>query len=250
MPIVRRSEQVLADRYPGIKRYAMTGASTGSKMLHVGDLTYAPGAVVPYHLHPHVEETQYMIEGELECWSDGLRFTVRAGDCVLTPPGVKHGFVNRTDRPARQITMFPMINPVTNDLMGQGSEPQLKDGVPEKNVHFRAKAKVYEFRPGITRYDLAGDFSGARSTYFSELVFDPGAVAPNHFHPAHEESMFCLRGSLNAVYARENDIPLKAGDIFMCEMGVRHGIFNGSKEKATLLAMHPVLNPPPRVDVP
>ncbi len=250
MPIVRRGDQKLMDRYPGIKRYYMTGADTGSRMLHVGDLTYAPGAVVPYHIHPHVEETQYMVEGELECWFDGKRFTARAGDCIISPAGAPHGFVNRSGRPARQVTVFPMVNPVTNELMDQKSEPKLTNGVPEKHVHVRAKAMPYEFRPGIMRYDMVGDFAGAKSTYVGELVFDPGAVAPNHYHPAHEESMFCLKGSLNAVYAKENDIPLKAGDMFMCEMGVRHGIFNGSKERAHLLAIHPVLNPPPRVDVP
>ena len=250
MAIVRRSDQVQSDRYPGIRRYAMTGASTGSTMLHVGDLTYAPGASVPYHLHPHAEETQYMVEGELECWFDGKRFTVRAGDAVLSPAGVPHGFVNRSGKPARQITIFPMINPVTNDLMDQKLEPKLVDGVPGKHVSFRSQMKPFEFRPGIARYDMAGDFSGAKSTYLSELTFDPGAVAPNHFHPAHEESMFCLRGSLNAVYGPQNDLPLHAGDMFMCEKAVRHGIFNGSRERATLLAIHPVLNPPPRVDVP
>ncbi len=250
MSIVRRSDQALSDRYPGIRRYAMTGASTGSTMLHVGDLTYAPGAVVPYHMHPHAEETQFMVEGELECWFDGKRFTARAGDAILSPVGIPHGFVNRSGKPARQITVFPMINPVTNEVLDQKTEPKLVDGVPEKFVALRSQMKPYEFRPGIMRYDMVGDFRGAKSTYVGELVFDPGAIAPNHFHPAHEESMFCLRGSLNAVYGPQNDIPLQAGDMFMCEKAVRHGIFNGSGGKASLLAIHPVLNPPPRVDVP
>lgn len=250
MSVVRRSDQQVTDRYPGIKRRYMTGASTGATMLHVGDLEYAPGSVVPYHLHPHVEEVQFMVEGELECWFDGKRFTARAGDCIVSPAGVPHGFVNRSSRTARQITMFPQINPVTTDLMEQKSEPKLTDGVPEKHVHIRARAKPYEFMPGVTRYDMVGDFSGAKSSFFAELIFSPGAVATNHFHPAHEESMFCLRGSLNAVYGKENDVPLVAGDMFLCEKGVRHGIFNGSKETAHLLAIHPVLNPPPRVDVP
>ncbi len=250
MSIVRRSDQVIADRYPGIRRRALAGASTGATMLHVGDLTYAPGATVPYHVHPHVEETQFIVEGELECWFDGMRFTARAGDCILSPAGVPHGFANRSGSPCRQITVFPMINPVTTDLLAQGTEPKLTDGVPEKYVAIRSQMKAYEFRPGITRYDMVGDYRGAKSTYFGELVFEPGAVAPNHYHPAHEEDMFCLRGSLNAVYGPQNDIPLQAGDSFLCEKAVRHGIFNGSKQTASLLAIHPVLNPPPRVDVP
>jgi quercetin dioxygenase-like cupin family protein len=51
------------------------------------------------------------------------------------------------------------------------------------------------------------------------------------------------------VYADDNNVPLAAGDCFTCEVGVRHGIYNASAEPARLLAIHPVLNPPPRVDV-
>ena len=61
--------------------------------------------------------------------------------------------------------------------------------------------------------------------------------------------MFCLEGDLVAVYAGEDSVPLAAGDCFTCEVGVRHGIYNASKKPAKLLAIHPVLNPPPRVDV-
>ena len=250
MPIIKRADQVVGDRYPGIRRHALTGASTGSTMLHVGDLTYAPGSVVPYHIHPAAEETQYMIEGELECWYDGMRFVIREGDCVLSPAGVPHGFVNRSKKPARQLTVFPMINPVTNHVLDQKAEPKLVDGIPEKFVAFRSKMQAYEFRPGIMRYDMVGDFRGAKSTYFGELIFSPGAVAPNHYHPAHEESMFILKGALNAVYGKQDNIPLQASDMFMCEKAVRHGVFNGSGDTAHLLAIHPVLNPPPRIDVP
>ena len=42
---------------------------------------------------------------------------------------------------------------------------------------------------------------------------------------------------------------MASGDIFACEPTVRHGIYNASDKTAKLLAMHPVLNPPPRVDV-
>ena len=43
--------------------------------------------------------------------------------------------------------------------------------------------------------------------------------------------------------------PLAAGDVFLCEPTIRHGIYNTSDAEATLLAIHPVLNPPPRIEV-
>jgi quercetin dioxygenase-like cupin family protein len=108
--------------------------------------------------------------------------------------------------------------------------------------------KPFEFAPGIMRYDMVGDFSGATSSYFSELNFNPGSDAPNHYHPAHEESMYCLEGKLNAVYFEENNIQLNAGDMFTAEVKARHGCNNPFESKGTLLAIHCVLNPPPRVE--
>ena len=123
------------------------------------------------------------------------------------------------------------------------------DGDPGPTVFVRGNVEPYEFFPGINRYDMVGDFLGASSTYLSELTFEPGSVAPNHYHPSHEESMFCLEGDLVAVYDDDNSVALAAGDCFTCEVGVRHGIYNASSAPATLLAIHPILNPPPRVDV-
>ena len=37
--------------------------------------------------------------------------------------------------------------------------------------------------------------------------------------------------------------------MFTCEVAVRHGFYNGHKTTGRLLAIHSVLNPPPRIDV-
>ena len=74
------------DRYPGCPRFAIAGADFGHASLHVGDLYYQPGHGVPHHYHTGgAEETQIMLEGELECWVDGKRVVVypgRYGDCA------------------------------------------------------------------------------------------------------------------------------------------------------------------------
>lgn len=186
-----------------------------------------------------------MIEGEIEFRLGSHRFRASSGDCVLANRGIGHGLANVGSTTARLITMYPSPAPERAEI----PEVEFTDSPPANGAFFRGTVKSFEFAPGISRYDMVGDFLGSESTYFSELTFAPGSVAPNHFHPAHEEAMFCLRGNLNAVYAEDDNIPIAAGDIFACEPTVRHGIYNASSEPATLLAMHPVLNPPPRVDV-
>ena len=214
-------------------------------MATVGDLTVQPGVRSAYHLHPNTEESIFVVEGEMEFRIGASRFRATSGDCILAPQGIGHGLENVGTSPARSITIYPSAAPERQAL----DDVDYADGDPGPTVFVRSKSKSYEFMAGVSRYDMVGDFLGASSTYLSELTFAPGSIAPNHYHPSHEESMFCLRGELVAVYANDNRVPLAAGDCFTCEIGVRHGIYNMSNAPATLLAIHPILNPPPRVDV-
>ena len=223
----------------------LAGAPTGATMATGGDLTVVPGRRSVYHLHPNTEESIFIVKGEMEFRVGSSRFRASSGDCVLAPQGVGHGLENVGDYPARLITIYPNANPLREAL----DDVAYTDGDPGPTVFVRGNVEPYEFFPGINRYDMVGDFLGASSTYLSELTFEPGSVAPNHYHPSHEESMFCLEGDLVAVYDDDNSVALAAGDCFTCEVGVRHGIYNASSAPATLLAIHPILNPPPRVDV-
>ena len=223
----------------------LAGAPPGATMATVGDLTVVPGRRSVYHLHPNTEESIFIVKGEMEFRVGNSRFRASSGDCVLAPQGVGHGLENVGDYPARLITIYPNANPQREAL----DDVAYTDGDPGPTVFVRGNVEPYEFFPGINRYDMVGDFLGASSTYLSELTFEPGSVAPNHYHPSHEESMFCLEGDLVAVYDDDNSVALAAGDCFTCEVGVRHGIFIASSAPATLLAIHPILNPPPRVDV-
>ncbi|MCH8116041.1 MAG: cupin domain-containing protein [Chloroflexi bacterium] len=245
MTIIRRSDQEESTPFEGGKMLLLAGAPTGASMATVGDLTVEPGTKTVYHFHPNTEESIFVVAGELEFRIGTTRFRASSGDCVLAQQGVGHGLENVGDYPARVITIYPTAQPQREAL----GEVEYTDGDPGPTVTVRGDVEPYEFFAGITRYDMVGDFLGASSTYLSELTFEAGSVAPNHYHPSHEESMFCLEGDLVAVYADDNNVPLSAGDCFTCEVGVRHGIYNASSAPAKLLAIHPVLNPPPRVDV-
>lgn len=245
MPVIRRSEQKISSPFEGASALAMAGEATGSEFVTVGELTVEPGRKSAYHIHPNTEESIFVIEGEIEFRLGDKKFRATAGDCALANRGIGHGLENVGDTAARLITMYPSPAPERQEI----PEVDFKEEVPEKGAFIRGNVESFEFAPGITRFDMVGDFLGSESTYFSELIFAHGSVAPNHYHPAHEEAMFCLEGNLSAVYADDDDIPMSAGDIFCCEPGIRHGIYNKSGAPARLLAMHPVLNPPPRVVV-
>ena len=245
MTILRKKQQVTEDRYPGVKRTVLTGSETGASMLSVGDIVMEPDSSIPYHVHPNTEESMYLVEGDLIMKLDGCEFNITSGDCVLATKGTGHGIDNVSGKSARIITVFPDISPEMRPF----DFSDFKKELPKNNVSIRSTVKRFEFAPGISRIDMVGGFLGAESTYFSELVFEPNAISPNHYHPHHEESMFCLKGRLNAVYGEDDNIPLEAGDMFTCEIGVRHTVNNHGNHQGTLLAIHPVLNPPPKVMV-
>jgi len=236
--IIRRSEQPLADRYPGVPRYALANDELGQKSLHVGDLTFLPESSVPYHIHnPGAEETQFMLDGELECWIDGKRAIVRGGDTVTAPSGIPHSFINRTDAPARMVTAFPMTPPDTTHV----DEPELED-ITDHPAIIRAGTRSHSL-PGvdsIVRHELSGDFSGAESTYTYMLEFQPGASIPEREYD-HELAVFVFAGQLSGTFGGDADTSVNTDDVAVFAPGDPVAVSNDGHEIAHAVFVHPVL---------
>ena len=60
----------------------------------------------PVHLHLHQDEWFYVVEGEVLFQVAGERKTLRAGDSVLGPRGIPHGFMGAGETPAHMIISF------------------------------------------------------------------------------------------------------------------------------------------------
>ena len=232
-------DQEQADRYPGVPRFALANNELGHKSVHVGDLTFTPGSSVPYHFHNEgAEETQIMLTGELECWVDGSKTTVRAGDTVTAPSGILHAFFNRTDTPARMITAFPLTPPETTHV----DDPELVE-VEDHYAIVRAVTRSAPFMAGldgVERIELSGDFSGAKSTYTYFLEIQPGSAVPVQSH-GDETVLFLVEGSLVGIIG-ENAV-LGVDDAAVVPAGVQYGFANEGRSVARLVVVHPVLNP-------
>ena len=61
----------------------------------------APGFDTGLHVHERLEESWYVLDGELEFRLDDETVRAGAGACVFVPPHVAHAFANRTDEPTR-----------------------------------------------------------------------------------------------------------------------------------------------------
>jgi quercetin dioxygenase-like cupin family protein len=55
------------------------------------------GTGSPLHRHTREAETFFVLEGELDGWSDGQHVVVSAGESLYLPAGGEHGFGVRSD---------------------------------------------------------------------------------------------------------------------------------------------------------
>jgi quercetin dioxygenase-like cupin family protein len=60
----------------------------------------------PVHLHLHQEEWFYVMEGEVLFQVGDKRQTLRAGESLLGPRGIPHGFAGVGEKPAHMIIAF------------------------------------------------------------------------------------------------------------------------------------------------
>jgi len=71
-----------------------------------------PGFDTGLHVHERLEETWYVLDGELEFRLGEETFNAAPGACVFVPPRVPHAFANRTQAPAKFLLM---TSPPTHD---------------------------------------------------------------------------------------------------------------------------------------
>ncbi|WP_170208663.1 cupin domain-containing protein [Micromonospora pisi] len=64
------------------------------------------GGGSPMHVHPATDEAFQVLAGELEMVERDRAFRARAGDFVLVPRGVPHGYRATGDTPARLVFLL------------------------------------------------------------------------------------------------------------------------------------------------
>lgn len=82
----------------------VSGAQTGGLfemyVLQLGQAT------VDYHVHRTMDETLYVLEGDITFRVGAERFTRPAGSVAFVPRGIHHGFENRGPGKARVLILF------------------------------------------------------------------------------------------------------------------------------------------------
>lgn len=106
MPIFKKENADMNEIAPGVERWELVNGELGAESLTVADLTLASGSKAPTHTHP-TEEAMVIVDGELEAVLGDEIITVKAGETVFAPAGIKHGFANTSSSSARVMGIFP-----------------------------------------------------------------------------------------------------------------------------------------------
>ena len=93
MQVIDHARQAQEEWRPGVTTRMRVSAVSGAKQLCVFEQWCAPGKGAPTHLHA-VEEVITVLEGQAEFWIADQEQTLTAGQSMIVPAGVKHGFRN------------------------------------------------------------------------------------------------------------------------------------------------------------
>jgi quercetin dioxygenase-like cupin family protein len=99
-PTVSASMATALLAYSGIAVKMLVDQRLDAQLSTMFMVEYQPGGVAHPHDHP-LEESYYMLDGEIEAVAGDKTYVLRAGDLFWTGVGCVHAFYNRTRRTAR-----------------------------------------------------------------------------------------------------------------------------------------------------
>ncbi len=141
VPIIRANEEGERRWWygGGVHTWKATAAETGGAFLLFEDFMVA-GKATPLHRHPDVDETLYVLEGEILVHIDDQDHRVGRGGTVLAPRGVAHAF-QVTSETARMLCLQTPGDPGAEAFFRNASEPAAADTDASGPVDF---ARVQE----------------------------------------------------------------------------------------------------------
>ena len=129
----------------GVHTWLATSAETGGAFLLFDDVM-TRGKTTPMHSHPEVDETLYVLDGEILVQIDGREQKVGRGGMAMVPRGVPHAFLV-TSESARLLTLE---TPGSSEAFYRGaSEPSTPDLEASAPVDFARVRESAERNGGI-----------------------------------------------------------------------------------------------------
>jgi quercetin dioxygenase-like cupin family protein len=144
-PTVSASMSTALLAYSGIAVKMLVDQRLDAQLSTMFMVEYQPGGVAHPHDHP-LEESYYMLDGEIEAVADGKTYVLRRGDLFWTGVGCVHAFYNRTDRTVRWLETQSPQPPARHSYRFNRDWEYLKQKLAGEAVVTRPHAVAGEIR--------------------------------------------------------------------------------------------------------
>jgi quercetin dioxygenase-like cupin family protein len=221
----------------GVHLREFVNAGRGAKGFSTGIVSFAPGALLPYHRHP-ISEAIIVLTGTCQIAVEGRRYLLQPLDCLHVPADRAHEVRNpaanselvalsafASDLPMRSLVqdMFKLhvrdhLNPTESD--------------PEHIVRFN-QADRYELSDGARFVDLFASRFGSVGICGGYGRFDPGSSLPCHTHHF-DESISIIEGEAVCL-VQGNQYQLRNCDTAFVPKGRPHRFLNLSKSQMAMI---------------
>jgi mannose-6-phosphate isomerase-like protein (cupin superfamily) len=108
MGLIRPSDGVVDEPQPGLSRLTLVHRPTGAGALTVRIVTVGPGVATRLHWHK-IEEAMLVLEGRGQAVLGDEVMDIAAGETLLGPARIRHGFVNPGPEPMKLVVAFPAV---------------------------------------------------------------------------------------------------------------------------------------------
>jgi len=85
----------------------VSGKDTDGDLLIFEQIGSTPKGGPPLHIHPYQDEMFYVIEGEYHFQVGDDRYELKSGDTIFLPRGIKHAFIQLSEKGKLMITYQP-----------------------------------------------------------------------------------------------------------------------------------------------
>jgi quercetin dioxygenase-like cupin family protein len=141
--VVRSGEGQILRWGQGGKVRIIAGATSTHMCFSVVEVTDAPGAGAPLHVHHAEAEAFYILDGTIRLTCGGEEVIAHGGDFVYAPKNVPHKYLVVGEKPARLLLLFS--RPGFERFFAEGGAPvdQPPASPPDANA-FRLLVEKYD----------------------------------------------------------------------------------------------------------
>lgn len=97
MAMTHRDPVVAERHFDAMMRWHIVGTASGG-LLSLGEVELKAGDEPPMHVHAREDEAWFVIDGEMLFQRGVERHCLGAGEAILLPRGIAHGFAVRSER--------------------------------------------------------------------------------------------------------------------------------------------------------